>query len=301
MKKRKLWGDLCLEGEIVSHPDVIIIGIPYDSSACYRKGAAFAPAKLRELSRKSSAVTEDGLIIDKLKIMDMGDMEISLEVSDFFEAVRKKTEDLPQEAFLLALGGDHSITIPLIQTFARKDTADLGLIYLDAHLDLWDIYDNSRYSHACSMRRALELPNLNADKVVAIGMHCYSPDELQFVADNGILMITAAQCAHQSVEENARKAIEKLSDVSRVYLSLDIDMLDPAFAPGTGIPKAGGVSTRFLLDLLKLLFKNLPITATDLVEISPPLDFSDITSFAGVSIIFEILGQLQQKKFYKKH
>jgi agmatinase len=297
MIKRKLWGDLYEEGEQVPQPDVIIMGIPYDSSACYRKGAAFAPAKLRELSRKSSAVTEDGILIDKLSVMDTGDVDVSLEISDFFDSTRKKVAGLPKDVFLLSLGGDHSVTIPLIQAFAEKDPSDFGLIWLDAHLDLWDIYDNSPYSHACPMRRAFELPNLKADKIVGVGMRCYSPVELQFIAEKEIKMITAAQCAHQPVEETARQAAERLTDVSRVYLSLDIDMLDPAFAPGTGIPKGGGVSTRFLLDLIKLLFKNLPIASADLVEISPPVDFSDITSFAGVSIIFEILGQLQQKKF----
>ncbi len=299
MIKRKLWGDLYEEGEHVPQPDVIIMGIPYDSSACYRKGAAFAPAKLRELSRKSSAVTEDGILLNKLSVMDIGDVDISLEVSDFFDTIRKKVAGLPKDVFLLSLGGDHSVTIPLIQAFAEKDSSDFGLIWLDAHLDLWDIYDNSPYSHACPMRRAFELPNLKADKIVGVGMRCYSPGELQFIAEKEIKIITSAQCAHQPVEETARQATERLTDVSRVYLSLDIDMLDPAFAPGTGIPKGGGVSTRFLLDLLKLLFKNLPIASADLVEISPPVDFSDITSFAGVSIIFEILGQIQQKKSLK--
>jgi agmatinase len=297
--KRKLWGDLYEEGEQVPRPDVVIMGIPYDSSACYRKGAAFAPAKLRDLSRKSSAVTEDGILLDKLSIMDIGDVEISLDVSHFFDTVRKKAAGSPDDAFLLSLGGDHSVTIPLIQAFAERDSSDFGLIWLDAHLDLWDVYDNSLYSHACPMRRALELSNLKADKIVGIGMRCYSPGELQFIAEKGIKMITAAQCAHQSVEETARQAVQRSNGVSRIYLSLDIDMLDPAFAPGTGIPKGGGVSTRFLLDLLKVLFKNLPIESADLVEISPPLDFSDITSFAGVGIIFEILGQLQQKKLAK--
>ncbi|MCD6452112.1 MAG: agmatinase [Acidobacteria bacterium] len=297
MIKRDLWGGLVPSDKKIEKPDLAIVGIPYDGSCCYRKGAAFAPAKLRDLSTKSSAVTEIGEEISKIKVVDLGDIEIELELSSFFSRAEGEIAKITSSAgFTIIIGGDHSITIPAFRGFAGIKDDEVGIIYLDAHPDLWEEYDKSGYSHACTLRRMLEEKNTSPEHTIIIGARSFNPAEMDYIRETGLLMIPAKDCAKMGVEEVAAWTVTRFSGINRIYLSLDIDFLDPAFAPGTGIPVAGGMSTRFLLNLLEILFEKLPIKALDLVEISPPLDNADITGFLGVKIIFEVMGFLSQKR-----
>jgi agmatinase len=297
MIKRDLWGGLTSPDKKIKKPDVAIVGIPYDGSCCYRKGAAFAPAKLRDLSTKSSAVTETGEEITGITLADHGDLEVELELSSLFSRAEGEIAKIvSSSAFTIILGGDHSITIPSFRGFAGTTDKEVGIIYLDAHPDLWEEYDRSAYSHGCTLRRMLEEKNASPERTILIGARCFHPAEMEYIREADLLLIPAKDCAKMGEDEVAAWTSARLSGIDRIYLSLDIDSLDPAYAPGTGIPVAGGMSSRFLFNLLTILFTKLPIKALDLVEISPPLDTADITGFVGVKIIFEVLGLLAKKK-----
>jgi len=166
-----------------------------------------------------------------------------------------------------------------------------GVVHIDAHVDLADEFEGHRWSHACTARRVLERSNLNPEHLAFVGIRSFMDDELAFLqAHPEIGVHTARDVARRGVETIAEQVIVQLQEVDAVYVTLDIDALDPAYAPGTGTPEAGGLSTRELLELLRGIFAGLPVRALDIVEVSPSLDCADITSFAAAKAIYEIFG-----------
>ena len=199
-------------------------------------------------------------------------------------------------AFLLSVGGDHSVTTPLVRAFASAADAPFGLVHLDAHPDLFDTYEGSPLSNACPLRRALETGRLAPEHLLIVGTRSYNAVELDFMRDHGIRFVPAREVDRGGVDAVVALARERLAGVGRVYLTLDIDVADPACAPGTGAPVAGGLSSRQLLDLTRGLHEALPVTAMDIVEISPPLDPTDATLFLGLQLIFETFAVLDRKR-----
>jgi len=314
MLERHPWGDLA-DPAREDAPDLAILGIPYEGSACWRPGAAEAPARLREISNTSPAISEDGFIVEpaQLRVRDFGDVEpdgVRVGGGSGAEAARQQyfaqvegrwleiqtlARNAGHDAFILSLGGDHSVTIPLVRAFARSVQEPFGLISLDAHPDLWDIYDDSALSAACPLRRALETGSLLPEHLLILGTRSYNAVELDFMRANGIRFVPAREIEQRGVEAIVTLAAERLAGVRRVYLTLDIDVADPACAPGTGAPVAGGLSSRQTLDLARGLLERLPIGAMDIVEIAPPLDPTDATLFLGLQIVFETFAVLAQR------
>jgi agmatinase len=250
---------------------------------------------MRELSSHVAPCTEEGQIL-KLRVRDYGDVELDLEWSRYFQAVETRAVEALQHPHTLFIGGDHSVTIPLIAAFNSVVDGPFGVFHVDAHTDLFDIYDGHRWSHACTERRALELPGLAPEHLVFVGPRSFCAEELDFLqAHPDIACYTARQCYQQGIEAIAEQVVEKLRGVQSVYFTLDIDGLDPAYAPGTGTPEGGGLSTRDLLELVRVVLQNLPVRAMDVVEVSPPLDAADMTSFAALKVIYEIWGLVQKK------
>ncbi len=279
--------------------DILILGVPFDGAVSNARGAAEAPANLRKLTAMTPPVSEEGLDLRKLIIADRGDVNLDPEDGSYFGRVEKEAAALIATGKpALFLGGDHSVTIPLGRAFAgHYSPKPVGMIHLDSHCDLMDSYDGQRWSHACPQRRFLEHENVLSKNLVMAGIRNYEVEEMEFLRENSaITVINSREFYTRGHKEIQRQVIEVLKDVEAVYLSLDIDVLDPAYAPGTGVPEAGGLSTRDVIELVREIMCNLPVKAVDLVEVAPVLDHSDITSWAAVRIIYEIFATLVATK-----
>jgi agmatinase len=311
MLERPAWGGLAV-GEGHAHR-VAIFGLPYDGSACWRPGAADGPGRLREISATSPAVSELGHFVEaeRLGVCDLGDLgPLEVAESEAAETARREylaraeeraraiwseAREAGRDVFPIGLGGDHSISIPLVRAFAANARAPFGLISLDAHPDLFDRYDGSALSAGCPMRRALET-GLRPEHLLILGTRSYNREELAFMREHGIRFVPAREIDVGGVEAAVGLARERLAGVESVYLTIDIDVADPAFAPGTGAPVAGGLSSRQTLDLVRGLVEALPVRAMDLVEIAPALDRSDATLLLGLQILFETFAALDQRR-----
>lgn len=275
--------------------DVGILGIPFDGATSFRRGAAQAPPRLRELSTHFSCSCEDGTPLS-LHVRDHGDLEPLLDWTLYFQQVEEWAAKVLQHRLALFLGGDHSVTIPLTRTFSRTVAGSIGVLHFDAHPDLFDVYRGHRWGHACTARRVLELPNLEPSHLVFVGLRSITGPEWTFLNSNPhIPTITAHDCYRQGIEAVAEQVIETLSGVDAVYVTIDIDGLDASCAPGTGYPEAAGPTSRDLVELMREVCRQLPVRALDVVEVAPPLDVNDITSFAALRVIYEVFGALQER------
>ena len=285
---RRLWSGLSSDDP---EAEIGILGIPFDNATSFRKGAAFAPAKIRELTPHIAPVTEEGQRLEGLRIRDYGDVNTDLDWERYFATVQAQAAQVLRHARAIFLGGDHSVTIPLVAAFSQATTGRLGVVHFDAHPDLADEYDGHRWSHACTARRVLELPHVEPRHLAFVGLRSWMDDERAFLeAHPEIAVHTARDVYRRSVEVVAEEVVAQLQEVDAVYVTLDIDGLDPAYAPGTGAPEAGGLSTRELLEFLRVVFARLPVRALDVVEVAPPLDHADVTSFAAAKVLYEVFG-----------
>ncbi len=299
----------------IEQADICILGIPFDGAVSLNKGAAKAPQTIRELSIDLSDTTDEWIPIKDGLLYDAGDMHPDLNWERYYEAVEKEAYRLMSTGnFCLFLGGDHSVTIPLHKAFgayhgaaadhadsgAAADHADstptsappapkLGIIHFDAHYDLYDEYDGHKWSHACTEARALENGVVRPEDLFFIGIRVADLDELELIKKNpGITTVTAMDIHEKGIEPVLRKLESHFKGYDVIYLTLDIDGLDPAFAPGTGTPVMGGVTAIQLIKLFRWIIANLPVKAMDIVEVAPDLDVNNITSWAALKIIHEL-------------
>jgi len=280
----KTWGGLA--GASLAEANVVVAGIPYDGSAVYRKGAALAPSRIRGLSAVMPPVTEDGRTLDGLKVHDMGDIDAGTEIETGWRTIADALEAIPAEALLTVLGGDHCTAIGTLAAQARRH-GDISVLWVDAHPDLCDFSRGGKWTCGCAMRRGLEVSNIGPARVVIAGGRDYDPEELEFIRSRGMLLVSAHALA---TDERAAHQVAEALDGKKVHVSFDIDVLDPAFAPGTEIPSAGGLTTRQALELLATATKTSKLVGFDLVEVAPPFDNGDITSLAALKLIFEVWG-----------
>src|SRR6202049_1962387 len=279
------WGGL--EGSSVQDADVVVAGIPYDGSAVYRKGAALAPQRMRSLSAAVPPVTEDGRLLKGLRMHDLGDLDVGLDIETGWSPVADRLAEIPPGALLTVLGGDHCTAIATLAAQVKRHPG-LALLWVDAHPDLCDYSRGGRWTCGCALRRALDVSGLDPARVVIAAGRDYDPEELEFIAAHGVLLVSAHELAREP-ERAAGRIAERLAG-QKVHVSFDIDALDPAFAPGTEIPSAGGLSTRQALDLLAFATERATLVGLDIVEVSPPFDSGDITTFAALKLIFEVWG-----------
>lgn len=287
-----LWADLNRPDLSPADADFSVIGVPYDRAACARKGAALGPERIRFWSTHLTPFSEDRTRLGDIRIADLGDIPITNHESDF-ESVRQKVATLPNVPIIL--GGDHSISIPVLQAQREKyKDQRLGLLWVDAHPDLCDVFTDSQFSHACVLRRALE-SGYDPTEVCLVGLRSWEDQEIDLIENGGLNVYTAADVAEHGMKRIASRVRSKLSDCDAIHISLDIDCLDPAFAPGTGIPDAGGLTSRDVITLFKEL-QGLPLVGLDLVEVAPPLDPSEATIFAALKIIMEYVALFAREK-----
>lgn len=284
--------------ERIEEADICMMGIPFDGAASVGKGAAQGPQKLRECSSVLPPANRRGDRFAELRIFDRGDVEFSLDWEAFFQRVEEEALKLLEtDKFCVFMGGDHSVTIPLANAFCKyKRGKKIGFIHFDSHPDLFDKFEDSKWSHACPLRRVLE-DHIETKDLAQVGIRAFGGVETAFYKEHPeILVIKAYDIFKEGYQPAVHKIVERFMGYDSIYITLDIDVLDPAFAPGTGTPEAGGVTTRELMEILNQLFDQLPVDAMDIVEISPPLDtVNQITSWAGVGILYEVFAKISNR------
>jgi len=274
-------------------PDVVVAGIAYDGSAVYRKGAALAPQRIRQLSAVMPPVTEEGHLLTGMHVLDIGDLEAGDDIETGWMEPMQRLAKVPPEAFLTVLGGDHCTAIATLAAEVRRHPG-LRVLWVDAHPDLCDFSRGGHWTCGCALRRALEASGIEPSRVAIAGGRDYDPEELEFIAANNMLLVSSAE-----ISRDPAGAVRKLAEVlagHEVHVSFDIDVLDPAFAPGTEIPSSGGLSSRQALELLKSATHRSRLVGLDIVEVSPPFDNGDITTLAALKMIFEVWGMVKSAR-----
>jgi len=268
---------------MLSHPDrtsrtPVLLGIPFDANSSYLRGAADAPPLIRQALHcdSSNSSTESGIELDSGIVLDAGDVKLPPdgELAAIEQAV---TDLLDQGQSPVCLGGDHSITYPILRAFARR-FADLTIVHFDAHPDLYEVFDGNRYSHACPFARIMEQGL--AKRLIQIGIRTMNAHQRQQAARFGV----------EVVQMRELPASEKLKFAGPIYISFDIDVLDPAFAPGISHREPGGMSVREAVAHLHAITGD--IVGADIVEYNPKPDISQLTALVCAKILKEILGKM---------
>lgn len=272
--------------------DVCFVGVPIDIGTSNRSGTRYGPRAIRaesSLLRPYNMATR-ARPFDSLQVADIGDVAIntfSLEKSvGIIEEAYK--DILAQEVIPLTMGGDHTIVLPILRAMAAKH-GPVGLIHVDAHADINDEMFGEQITHGTPFRRAAEENLLDCRRVVQIGMRGtgYSNDEFDWSRDQGFRVVEAEECWYKSLGPLMAEVREQMGD-GPVYLSFDIDGLDPAYAPGTGTPEIGGLTVIQGMEIVRGT-AGLNLVGCDLVEVAPPYDASGNTALVGANLLFEML------------
>ncbi len=278
----------------VSRCDVAILGIPFDGGTSYRPGARFGPQAIRQASRHLRTQYHpayDAEPFVQLQVADAGDVACNpFSIDEAIASIeRDASELLGRVRGLVSLGGDHTIAVPLLRAVNRR-TGPVALVHFDAHLDTWDTYFGAPYTHGTPFRRAAEegLFLDHASMHVGIRGPLYSREDLRRDADLGFKVVHCDEFQSEGVEAVVARIRERVG-AHPLYLSIDIDVLDPAHAPGTGTPEIAGMSSRELLAVLRGL-AGLELVSADIVEVAPAYDHAEITSLAAATIAYELIN-----------
>ncbi len=276
--------------------DVAIVGVPFDGGTSFRPGARFAPSAVREASRllrPGYHVELETAPVEVAQFVDAGD--IACTPYDNHKAVAQIQEQaaklVAKGKTVIAIGGDHTIALPMIRATAAVH-GPVVLLHFDAHLDTWDTYFGEEITHGTMFRRAFEEGLLIEDRSMHVGIRGPVYDKDDFLRDHefGFQIIRCTDIDKFGVQAAIDRIKERIGDLP-VYLSIDIDVLDPAFAPGTGTPEIGGLYSREMLQLVRGLV-GLNIVGADVVEVSPAYDHADVTSLAAATLVFEMMALL---------
>ena len=266
-----------------------ITGIPYDIGATNRSGARFGPAAIRHASRMLVDGDHPGWRIDPaaLSVADIGDFRIAL--GDVPKSLSLIEEQAAGFDHLIALGGDHTVTLPLLRAAAKKRGGPLALVHFDAHVDTWPDNFGQRYAHGSVFFHAIEERLIDPQHAVQIGIRSPVGKEVyDWTIARGVTIITAQDVHELGPSVIAQRACAVVGD-SPAYLSFDIDALDPAFAPGTGTPEIGGLASWQMQAILRRL-RRVHFVGMDVVEVAPPYDVAEITALAAATIVWEYLA-----------
>ena len=279
----------------VAGADVLVIGVPFDSGVSYRPGARFGPSHIRESSRLLRPYNPalDVSPFAALQVADAGDLAVNpFSIDEAIAAIERGARELSERApHLLTLGGDHTIALPLLRAVAAAH-GPVAVVHFDAHLDTWDTYFGAEYTHGTPFRRASEEGLLDRTGCMHVGIRgpLYSDADLSEDSELGFRMISAPEVDHLGVTGMIGRIADRVGE-RPVYVSVDIDVLDPAHAPGTGTPEAGGLSSRELLSVLRS-FASLNLVGADIVEVAPSYDHAQITGIAAAHVGYELLSAL---------
>lgn len=278
----------------VSYCDVAILGIPFDSGTSYRPGARFGPQAIRQASRHLRYNFHPAYGTEpfrEFQVADAGDVPCNpYSIAEAIDQIESAASELLNNVgALISLGGDHTIAVPLLRAMHQRH-GPVALVHFDAHLDTWDTYFGAPYTHGTPFRRAAEegLFDDQASMHVGIRGPLYSSEDLAQDAELGFKVIHCDELNEQGPDHVAARIRDRVGDVP-LYLSIDIDVLDPAHAPGTGTPEVAGLSSRELLNILRGL-KGIRMVGGDIVEVAPAYDHAEITSLAAATIAFELVN-----------
>lgn len=274
-----------------SRLDAALIGVPFDGGTSYRTGPRFGPRNIRV---QSAMIRPYNPVLDvspfeRLRVADYGDLSINpISIEDTYARIKAGLKPVLDAGTIpICVGGDHSILLPILRAIHAAH-GPVALVQLDAHSDTWDQYWGSRYSHGTPVRRAIEEGLLAEPHILQVGLRgqLYGSDDMDYAREHKIEMITAEEF-HAKGLALVRQKLKGFKG-RKTYLSLDIDVVDPAFAPGTGTPQVGGLSSVQILELVREL-KGLSLVGCDLVEVSPQYDSAEITSLLAANLLFEQL------------
>lgn len=281
--------------------DVAFVGIPFDIGTSNRPGTRLGPRQIRDESRmlRPYNVATKAAPFESLQVADIGDVPINTYnllksmdiITDFYTDNILKYNAIP-----LTLGGDHTIVLPILRAIKEK-YGPVGLIHVDAHADVNDTMFDEKIAHGTPFRRAVEEGLLDCNRVVQIGLRGtgYSADEFDWSKDQGFRVIPAEECWHKSLVDVMKEVREKVGG-GPVYLSYDIDSLDPAYAPGTGTVEVGGLTIPQGLEIIRGL-RGLNLVGADLVEVSPPYDPFGTTAVIAANFLYEMLCVLPNVRY----
>ncbi len=286
---------------------VVILGAPFDGGTSHRPGARFGPMAIRmrdylgqDGSRPSLALRTDGLV--DLNVVDAGDVEMfSGDIETALPALEVAVEKVARSgAIPVVLGGDHSIAFPDAKGVANVlGHGRVSMLHFDAHADTGNIEFGSLWGHGQPMRRLIESGALRGDRFLQIGLRGYwpPPDTLDWMADQQMRSYEMTEIGRRGLDECLSQAFAIATDECEgVFLSVDIDVCDPAHAPGTGTPEPGGLTARQLLDAVRRIGLELPVVGMDVVEVSPPYDHADITAALANRVVLEALSAIARKR-----
>ena len=287
--------------------DVVVLGAPFDGGTSHRPGTRFGPGAIRgtdylghDGSRPSLALGVDAL--RDLRVLDAGDVEMppgdsAASLAALERAVQTVTEN---GALPVVLGGDHSIALPDVTGVARAvGWGRVGVVHFDAHADTGDISFGSLYGHGQPMRRLLESGAVTGDRFLQIGLRGYwpGPDVLEWMTDQAMRSYEMTEVVTRGLDACLTEAYATAADgTAGVFLSVDIDVVDPGMAPGTGTPEPGGLSSRQLLDAVRRAAVELPLVGIEVVEVAPPYDSSDITAMLANRVVLEALSGIAVRR-----
>lgn len=279
--------------------DFAIYGVPFDTGSSYRSGSRFGPQGIRNISvmMKPNNPVHQVNILDHLTGADLGDVNvIPGYILPTYEAIEEFTASiLDAGALPVALGGDHSITLPELRAIAKRH-GPVSLIHFDSHADINDQVFGQQYNHGTPFRRAHEEGLIDTSRSIQVGMRgsIYDPNEFKVAADLGFTLIPTHEVRAMGLPAVVDE-IKRVVGANKTFLTFDIDFIDPAFAPGTGTPEVGGYSTFEAISLIRGL-TGIDFVGFDVVEVAPPYDVAEITSLAAANLVFEFLSLLAVQK-----
>ncbi|MFE7846548.1 agmatinase [Microbacterium sp. NPDC057407] len=279
----------------VERADIAVAGIPFDSGVSYRPGARFGPAHVREASRllRPYNPAQEVFPFASQQVADAGDLvanpfDLDAAVAEIEAGARALRERADR---LVVIGGDHTVALPLLRAVAAEH-GPVAVLHFDAHLDTWDTYFGAPITHGTPFRRASEegLIDLTASMHVGIRGPLYAKSDLDDDARLGFAIVSSEFIEKEGVEAAIDRVRARVGDAP-LYISIDIDVLDPAHAPGTGTPEAGGLTSRELLRMLRAL-SDLRIVGADVVEVAPAYDHAQVTAVAASHVVYELLSAM---------
>lgn len=283
----------------VTSIDVAIAGVPFDSGVSYRPGARFGPQHIRQSSRLLRQYNPELRTspFEVHQVADIGDIVANpFSITDAIDDIERGVRDiLASSAVPMLLGGDHTIALPSLRALHAAH-GPIAVLHFDAHLDTWDTYFDAPYTHGTPFRRASEEGLLDPEGCLHTGIRgpLYGEEDLADDRTLGFQVLSTVEAADLGVAASIAKIRSRLGE-RPVYVSVDIDVLDPAFAPGTGTPESGGLLSRELLAMLRGL-AGLNVVGADIVEVAPAYDHAEITGIAAAHVCYELLSVLSLNK-----
>lgn len=278
----------------VSTYDVAILGAPFDGGVSYRPGARFGPMAIRQASRHLRPAYHPDLDVAPfrtIQVVDAGDIPCNpFDIDSALNQIHHgAAEYVSDRSKLVTLGGDHTITLGVLRAMAKVH-GPMAVVHFDAHLDTWDSYFGADRTHGTFLRRAFEEGLLREESSMHVGIRgpLYGKQDIEDDKRFGFRTVRAADFDAMGVAEVVGLAAQRVGDMP-YYLSIDIDVLDPAFAPGTGTPEMGGFTSRELLAMVREL-PGAQMAGADIVEVSPPFDHAEITSLAAATLAYDIMS-----------